>query len=65
MIQLPFQGPLPPGFVTQPLDWFQFAMLYLAFVELVLLALSGKWRDRVIAIAFHLPRKQCAGASKD
>jgi hypothetical protein len=28
---------LPPGLIPQPLDWFQYAMLYIEGIEVVLL----------------------------
>jgi hypothetical protein len=57
MIQIPSPGPLPPGFIPLPLDWFQFAMLYVAGLELVLLAMPGRWRDKIIDAAFCLSKK--------
>jgi hypothetical protein len=55
MIQIPFaEPPRPPGFIPPPLDWFQFAMLYVMGLELVLLAMASKWRDKVIEGAFCL-----------
>jgi hypothetical protein len=56
MIQIPFLEP-PPGFIPLPLDWFQFALLYLACLELVVLAMPRRWQDRVIEVAFCLPNK--------
>jgi hypothetical protein len=52
MIQIPSPGPLPPGFIPMPLDWFQFAMLYIAGVEVVLLSLPRKWQREIIQILF-------------
>jgi hypothetical protein len=52
MIQIPSPGPLPPGFIPPPLDWFQFAILYLAGVEVVLLSLPRKWQREIIQILF-------------
>jgi len=46
------QAPIPPGFVPPPLDWFQFAMLYIAFVELIVLALPERWQRKILRIAF-------------
>ena len=59
MIQLPFLGPpLPPDFTPMPLDWFQFAMLYIAFVELILLALPKTWFCVLFRTAFPwIPKK--------
>jgi len=66
MIQLPFPAPpLPPDFVPPPLDWFQFAMLYVADLELVLLAMPSKWRDKVIEVAFCLRKKPTTGTIED
>ena len=50
------QGPLPPGFVPPPLDWFQFAMLYLAFLELVLIALPQRWQNQILRALFCAKR---------
>jgi hypothetical protein len=53
MIQLPFlTPPLPPGFTPMPLDWFQFAMLYIAGIEAVLLSLPREWQREIIQILF-------------
>lgn len=46
------QAPIPPGFVPPPLDWFQFAMLYLAFIELLVLALPERWQRHILRVAF-------------
>jgi hypothetical protein len=51
MIQLPIP-PYPPGFIPMPLDWFQFAMLYVAGIEVVLLSLPRKWQREIIQILF-------------
>ena len=57
MIQLPFlTPPLPPGFIPMPLDWFQFAMLYIAGVEAVLLSLPHEWQREIIQILFWIRR---------
>jgi hypothetical protein len=57
MIQIPFaEPPLPPGFIPPPLDWFQFAMLYVVGLELVLLAMPNRWRDKIIEVAFWLSK---------
>ncbi len=45
------------GFIPPPLDWFQFAMLYVVGLELVLLAMTSRWLDKIIEVAFWL-RKQ-------
>jgi hypothetical protein len=58
MIQIPFaEPPLPPGFIPQPLDWFQFALLYVVGLELVLLAMPSRWLDEIIEVAFCLRKK--------
>jgi hypothetical protein len=44
--------PLPPGFIPPSLDWFQFAMLYLAGMELLLLSLPREWQREIIQILF-------------
>lgn len=57
MIQIPFaEPPLPPDFVRPPLDWFQFALLYLSFIELVVLALPQRWQRRIIRVLFCVRR---------
>jgi hypothetical protein len=66
MMQIPFaEPPLPPGFIPPPLDWLQLAMLYVACLELVLLALPSKWRDKVIEVAFCLRKKPTTGTIED
>ena len=50
--------PYPPDFVPPPLDWFQFAMLYIVFVELILLALPKTWFCVLFRTAFPwMPKK--------
>jgi len=61
MMQIPFPEPLPPGFLPMPFDWFQFALLYVAFVELILLTLPQTLRDRFIDTAFCLRKKSGEG----
>ena len=56
MIQLP-APPLPPGFQPPPFDFFFFAMLYGLFLELVLLALPRKWRNRILETLFPILRR--------
>jgi hypothetical protein len=51
MIQLPVP-PYPPGFIPPAFDWFQFAMLYIAGIEFVLLSLPRKWQREIIQILF-------------
>jgi hypothetical protein len=61
MIQIPFaEPPLPHGFIPPPLDWFQFAMIYVVGLELVLLAMPNRWRDKIIEVAFWLPKNHRA-----
>jgi hypothetical protein len=50
------QAPLPPGFVPPPLDWFEFALLYISFVELIVLALPHRWRARILRVLFCAKR---------
>jgi hypothetical protein len=59
MIQLLFLAPpLPPDFVPPTLNWFQFAMIYVAFVELILLALPKTWFCVLFRTAFPwMPKK--------
>jgi hypothetical protein len=57
MIQIPFaEPPIPPDFVPPPLDWFQFSMLYVAFLELVVLALPQHWQEQIIRVLFCVRR---------
>ena len=56
MIQAPIP-PFPPGFVPPPLDWFQFALLYLSFIEVVVLALPVRWQRRVLRVAFCVRKR--------
>jgi hypothetical protein len=44
------QGPLPPGFVPPPLDWFQFTMLYLAFLELIVITLPMRRQNQILRV---------------
>jgi hypothetical protein len=55
-MQLP-TPPLPPGFVPAPLDPFGFAMFYLVVIELILIALPGKVRNRVLEILLPFLRR--------
>jgi hypothetical protein len=50
------QAPIPPGFVPPPLDWFQFAMLYLAFLELIVIALPQRWQNQILRVLFCAKR---------
>jgi hypothetical protein len=50
------QGPIPPGFVPLPLDSFQFALLYISLVELFVLVLPCRWRNRTIRVLFPVKR---------
>jgi hypothetical protein len=58
---------MPPEFISPPLpfDWFQFAMLYLACLEVVLLAMPSRWRDKIIEAAFCLRKKPTTGTIQD
>ena len=44
--------PLPPGFVPPPLDLFGFLGLYVVALELILLALPRKFRNRILETLF-------------
>ena len=46
-MQLP-APPLPPGFIPPPLDAIGFAMFYLVVIELILIALPHKVRNRIL-----------------
>jgi hypothetical protein len=46
------QAPILPGFVPPPLNWFQFAMLYLSFIVLVVLALPPTWQNHILRVLF-------------
>ena len=52
------QGPDPRDFVQPPLDWFQFALLYLSFIELVVLALPQRLQNQIIRALFCASRGQ-------
>jgi hypothetical protein len=54
MIQLPFPESLPPGFISMPLNWFQFAMPYIVGIEVALLSLPRKWQREIIQILFSI-----------
>ena len=57
MIQLP-APPYPPGFIPLPFDWFQFVMLYIVGMELLLLALPQTWLCVLFRTAFPwVPKK--------
>jgi hypothetical protein len=56
MIQIPFPEPLP-RFIPPPLDWFQFAMLYIVGIEVVLLSLPRKWSHRIMDVLFPILRQ--------
>jgi hypothetical protein len=49
------QAPFPPDFIPPP-DWFQFAMLYLAFLELVVIALPQRWQNQILRVLFCAKR---------
>jgi hypothetical protein len=48
--------PLPPGFIPPSLDWFQFAMLYFATLEAIVLLLPREWQREIIQILFWTRR---------
>jgi len=52
------QGPIPPDFVPPPLDWFQFALLYISFVELAVLSLPQRWQDHILRVLFCASRRE-------
>jgi hypothetical protein len=53
MTQLPVP-PYPPRFIPPPFDWFQFTILYIAGIEVVLLSLARKWQREIIQILFWI-----------
>jgi len=55
-VQLP-TPPLPPDFVSHPSGFLDFVMLYVLFVEIVLLALPRKWCNRILEILFPALRR--------
>lgn len=56
MIQLPIP-PYPPGFEPPPFNWFDFVMLYVAALELVLLSLPVRWQRIILRVLFCVPRR--------
>jgi hypothetical protein len=44
--------PMPPGFIPPPFNWFQFAMLYIAFLEAVILALPQRRQTHLLRVLF-------------
>jgi hypothetical protein len=48
------QAPFPPGFVPPPMDWLQFVLLYLSFLELLVLALPLRWQRHILRVLFRL-----------
>ena len=52
MIQLSFSVPIPPDFIPPPIDLFQFALLYLSFLELLMLALPQRWQQHILRVLF-------------
>jgi len=54
MIQLPF--PYTPGFTPPPFNWFDFTMLYIAGIEVVLLSLPDEWQREILQILFRIRR---------
>jgi hypothetical protein len=59
MIQLPIP-PYPPGFEPPPFNWFEFVMLYVAGLELVLLSLPVRLQRVILCVLFcvHRPDSQ-------
>jgi len=55
-VQAPYP-PLPPGFVLPPSGFLEFVMLYLLFVEIVLLALPRKVGNRILETRFPILRR--------
>jgi hypothetical protein len=49
--------PLPPGFVSPPSGFIGFVMLYVLFVEIVLLALPRKLSNRILETLFPTLRR--------
>jgi len=47
---------LPPGFVSPPSGFLEFVMLYVLFVEIVLLALPRRIGNRTLEIMFPILR---------
>ncbi len=48
---------LPPGLVPPPSGFLEFVMLYVLFVEIVLLALPRKWSKRILEMLFPALRR--------
>jgi hypothetical protein len=55
-MQLP-APPLPPGFVPPPSGFLEFVILYVLFVEIVLLALPRRIGNRALEILFPILRR--------
>jgi hypothetical protein len=49
--------PLPPGFVPPPSGFLEFVMLYIAVLELILIALPGRIRNRALEILLPFLRR--------
>jgi hypothetical protein len=56
-VQLPFQPPLPPGFIPPQSGLLEFVMFYVLFVETVLLALPRKLGNRILETLFPILRR--------
>ena len=48
---------LPPGLVPPPSGFLEFVMLYMLFVEIVLLALPRKISNRILETRFPILRR--------
>jgi hypothetical protein len=46
------QAPISPGFVPLPFNRFEFAMLFLSFILLVVLALPQRWQRHILRALF-------------
>ena len=56
MFQLPLP-PMPPGNDPQPLGFFDFAMLYVVVLQMMLLALSPRVSNRILETLFPILRR--------
>jgi len=56
-MQLPFEPPWPPGFFPPPSGLLDFVLLYLLFVEIMLLALPRKWGKWALETLFSVLRR--------
>ena len=55
-MQLPVP-PLPPGFIPSPSGLLEFVLLYVLFVEIVLLALPRRISNRILETLFPIFRR--------